>query len=92
MCIRKQRQRSRRWFYLAVFSNISIILRSQSKILRMIADVPCYVSNATLHADLGISYVQDAIHQKYNKHHTTHDTHENPLLKALVVREQKKAT
>jgi hypothetical protein len=25
-----------------------------------------YVSNATLHADLGISYVQDVIHQKYN--------------------------
>jgi hypothetical protein len=30
-----------------------------------------YVSNATLHADLGISYVQDVIHPKCNKHHTT---------------------
>jgi hypothetical protein len=38
-------------------SNISIIQRSQSKILRMIVDAPGYVSNATLHADLGISYV-----------------------------------
>jgi hypothetical protein len=30
----------------------------------MIVDAPWYVSNATLHADLGISYVQDVIHQK----------------------------
>jgi hypothetical protein len=62
-------------------SNISIIQRSQSKILRMIVDAPLYVSNATLHADLGISYVQDAIHQKCNKHHTALETHETPLLK-----------
>jgi hypothetical protein len=44
--------------------NISIIQRSQSKILRMKVDAPWYVSNATLHADLGISYVQEVIHQK----------------------------
>jgi hypothetical protein len=30
----------------------------------MIVDAPWYVSNATLHADLGISYVQEVIHQK----------------------------
>jgi hypothetical protein len=69
-------------------SNISIIQRSQSKILRMIVDTPWYVSNATLHVDLGISYVQDVIHQKCNKHHTTLKTHENPLLKTLLVREE----
>jgi hypothetical protein len=40
-----------------------------------------YVSNATLHADLGISYVQDVVHQKCNKHQTRLETHENPLLK-----------
>jgi hypothetical protein len=61
-------------------SNISIIQRCQSKILRMIVDVPWYVSNATLHADLGISYVQDVIHQKCNNHPTRLETHENPLL------------
>jgi hypothetical protein len=47
-----------------------------------------YVSNATLHADLGISYVQDAIHQKCIKHHTTLETHENSLLKKLLLREE----
>jgi hypothetical protein len=71
-------------------SNISISQRSQSKILRMIVDAPWYVSNATLHADLGIPYVQDVIHQKCNKHHTTLETHETPLLKTLLVREEKK--
>jgi hypothetical protein len=54
----------------------------------MIVDAPWYVSNANLHVDLGISYVQDAIHQKCNKHHTTLETHENPLLKTLLLREE----
>jgi hypothetical protein len=47
----------------------------------MIVDAAWYVPNATLHADLGISYVQDVIHQKCNKHHAKLGTHENPLLK-----------
>jgi hypothetical protein len=50
-------------------------------ILRMIVDAQWYASNATLHADLSISYVQDVIHQKCNNHHTRLETHENPLLK-----------
>jgi hypothetical protein len=54
----------------------------------MIADAPWYVSNATLHADLGISYVEDVIHQKCNNHHTRLETHENPLLKTVLVREE----
>jgi hypothetical protein len=54
----------------------------------MIVDAPWYVSNATLHADLGISYVQDVIHKKCNRHHTTLETHENPLLKKLLSREE----
>jgi hypothetical protein len=54
----------------------------------MIVDAPWYVSNATLHADLDISYIHEAIHQKYNKHHTRLETHENPLLKPLLLREE----
>jgi hypothetical protein len=69
-------------------SSISIIQRSQSKILRMIVDAPWYVSNATLNADLGISNVHEVIHQKSNKHHTRLGTHENPLLKKLLLREE----
>jgi hypothetical protein len=54
----------------------------------MIVDTPWYVSNATLHADLGISYVHKVIHQKCNRHHTRLETHENPLLETLLVREE----
>jgi hypothetical protein len=53
----------------------------------MIVDAPWYVSNATLHTDLGM-YVQDVIHQKRNKHRTTLETHETPLLKTLLVRDE----
>jgi hypothetical protein len=68
--------------------SISIIQRSQSKILRMLVDAPWYVSNATLHADLGISYVHEVIHQKCNKHHTRLETNENSLLETPLVREE----
>jgi hypothetical protein len=54
----------------------------------MIVDAPWYVSNATLHADLGISYVHEVIHQIYNNHHTRLETHENPPLKKLLLREE----
>jgi hypothetical protein len=54
----------------------------------MIVDAPWYVSNARLHADLGISYVHEVIHQKCNNHHTRLETHENPLLKKLLLREE----
>jgi hypothetical protein len=56
----------------------------------MIADAPWYVSNATLHADLGISYVHEVIRQKCNKHHTRLGTHENPLLKTLLLEENRR--
>jgi hypothetical protein len=56
----------------------------------MIADAPWYISNATLHADLGISYVQDVSHQKCNKHHTRLETHENPLLNTEENRQLKR--
>jgi hypothetical protein len=54
----------------------------------MIVDAPWYVSNATLHADLGISYVHEVSHQNCNKHHIKLETHENPLLKTLLLAEE----
>jgi hypothetical protein len=56
--------------------------------VRMIVDAPWYVSNATLYANLGISYVQDVMHQKCNNHHTRLGSHENPLLETLLLREE----
>jgi hypothetical protein len=40
-------------------SNIVIMQRSQSKILRAIAKAPWYVTNHTLHTDFNILYVGD---------------------------------
>jgi hypothetical protein len=54
----------------------------------MIVDAPWYDSNAKLHADLGISYVHEVIHQKCNNHHTRLETHETPLLIKLLLREE----
>jgi hypothetical protein len=42
-------------------SYVAIIQRSQSKILRMIADAPWYVSNQTLHDDLKVPFVKEVI-------------------------------
>jgi hypothetical protein len=69
------------WLYFFEYSVPVVIINSVNATLFIVlVDAPWYFSNATLYADLGISYVQDAIHQKCNKHHTTLETYENPLL------------
>jgi hypothetical protein len=50
-------------------SNISIIQRSQSKILRMIANVPWYVPNVTLHEDLNVPLLKKVIKQRSTIYH-----------------------
>jgi hypothetical protein len=50
-------------------SNVAIIQRSQSKILRMIADAPWYVTNQTLHDDLNVPSVKEVIKTNSLKHH-----------------------
>jgi hypothetical protein len=42
-------------------THTKIIQRLQSKILRLILNAPWYVSNKTIHADLGIPYVDEEI-------------------------------
>lgn len=44
-------------------TNTKIIQRLQSKILRMILNAPWYVSNKTIHDDLGIPFVEEEIHR-----------------------------
>jgi len=60
-------------------SNIVIMQRSQSKILRAITNAPRYVTNHTLHTDFNITYVSDVIHERINKRHNL-KAHPNPLL------------
>jgi hypothetical protein len=65
-------------------SNIVIMLISQSKILRAIANVPRYITTHTLHTDFNIPYVSDVIHERINKHHNNLEAHPNPLLEPLL--------
>ena len=64
-------------------SNIAVIQRFQSKLLRAILNAPWYVTNAMIHSDLGISTVQDVVHDRSNKHRANLQSHPNPLLQPL---------
>jgi hypothetical protein len=65
-------------------SNIVIMQRSRSKILRAIANAPRYITNHALHTDFNIPYVSDVIHERINKHHNQLKAHSNPLLEPLL--------
>ena len=47
-------------------SNIVIMQKSQSKILRAIANTPRYVTNHTLHTDFNIPYVTSSMQESIN--------------------------
>ena len=65
-------------------SNIAIMQRYQSKILRTIANAPRYVTNQTLHTDLQIPYVSTVIHERINKHRIAVATHPNPPVETML--------
>jgi len=65
-------------------SNAAIIQRSQSKILRTIANAPWFVSNHTLHTDLIIPYVSEVINERIDKHLIKLVSHPNPLVETLT--------
>ena len=65
-------------------SNIFIMQRSQSRILRTITNAPRYVKNHTLRTDLNIHYVSDVIHERSNKHHNNLEVQPSPLLQSLL--------
>jgi hypothetical protein len=64
-------------------SNISIIQRCQSKILRMIANKPCYVPNITFHEDLSVPLVKEIIKQRSTRYHNKIEGHVNVLIQPL---------
>jgi hypothetical protein len=49
-------------------SNTKVLQRFQSKMLRSITKAPWFVSNQTLHADLGISFINEVINKQDIKH------------------------
>ena len=71
-------------FGCASKSNIVIMRRSQSKILRAIANAPRYVTNHTLRIDFNVPYLSDVIHEGIKKHHSNLEAHPNSLLEPLL--------
>ena len=65
-------------------SNIEIIQRYQSKLLRSITNAPWYVTNHTLHSDLHIPYVREVFLERIANHRTSIAKHPNPLMAPLL--------
>jgi len=57
------------WVY-ASNSSIAILQSCLSKVLRSMAKAPWYVSNFTLHNDLGIPFIKDVLQERSTKHQT----------------------
>jgi len=67
----------------ASMSNIAIIQRFQSKLLRATINAPWYITTAMIYSDLDIPTVQDVIHDRSNTHRAKLQSHPNPLLQSL---------
>jgi hypothetical protein len=65
-------------------SNIEILQRYQSKVLRLITQAPCYVANHVLHRHLGVATVRDIFQAKTTTHRTALAGHPNPLMRPLL--------
>jgi hypothetical protein len=59
-------------------SNIEIIQRYQTKLLRIITNAPRYVTNHILHSDLHIPYVREVFQERIAIHPTAIASHPNP--------------
>jgi hypothetical protein len=65
-------------------SNVATIQRSQSKILRTIANAPWFVSNHTFHTDLNIRYVSEVINERIDKYLNKLESQPNPLVETFT--------
>lgn len=66
-------------------SNIEVIQRVQSKILRLITGAPWYVRNENLHKDLKIPAVRDELQRIKQSHNQKLEQHTNPLARNLII-------
>ena len=65
-------------------SNVTVIQRYQSKLLRLITNAPRYVTNQTLHHDLLIRHVRNVFRERAQVHRKNLTTHPNPLMGQLI--------
>jgi hypothetical protein len=68
----------------AAASNIAVIQRYQSTLLRSITNAPWYVTNQTLLQDLRIPPVRTVFRERSAAHHKTLSSHPNPLMDPLL--------
>jgi hypothetical protein len=66
-------------------SNTKIVQRVQLKILRMVFNAPCYVSNKTLHEDSKIPFVKNEIKRMTNRYLQNLPEHSNEQVSQLHV-------
>jgi hypothetical protein len=64
-------------------THTKIIQRIQSKTLRLILNAPWYVSNKTIHEDLGIPYVEDEIKRLAARYLNKLSAHSNDQVRQL---------
>jgi hypothetical protein len=65
-------------------SNISVMQRYQSKLLRTITNAPWYVTNQTLHSDLRIPYVRSVLQDYIHKHRSALEVHSNLFVEPVL--------
>jgi len=65
-------------------SNIAVIQRYQSSLLRSITNAPWHVSKQTLHSDLHITHVHTIFREWRANHRTALDSHPDPLTEPPV--------
>ena len=65
-------------------SNIAIMQRYQSKILRLITKTPLCVYNQTLHTDLQIPFVHTVFQDHIRKYRNTLESHPNPRVEPIL--------
>lgn len=68
----------------AKYSNIELIQRAQSKILRKITGAPWYIRNENLHNDLQVPLVREVFSNVKQKYLQKLTNHPNELAKALT--------
>ena len=69
---------------VAAKSNIDVIQRFQSKVLRMISAAPWYISNSIIHHDLNIPTVQAEIRRFCERYKDRLENHSNLLARDLL--------
>ena len=71
-------------------TNIEVIQRFQSKVLRCISDAPWFTTNETIHNFLGIKMVVEVITDYAKSHVMRLQTHPNRVAKELLKEEDKR--